>query len=139
VNSPFTLRLYGLTALALVGALVALAVTRHDDNQSAPNTPAAGDWYRALASVEALPKRAHTTVCGRTLGAKTLGVAHPVLPCNAKLYVEFDGRTVLTQVIDRGPYVAGREFALTHALGERLGLHGTQAIRWRFAAAPESG
>jgi len=141
VTNTAALRLFGLTALALVGALIALATTRHHGARSATGTlPAAtGDWYRALASVEPPATKTHTTVCGRTLGAKTLGVAHPVLPCNVKLYIAFDGRTVLTQVIDRGPYVAGREFALTRALAGQLGLHGTQPIRWRFAAAPESG
>ena len=109
MTNTAALRLFGLTALALVGALIALATTRHHGARSATGTlPAAtGDWYRALASVEPPATKTHTTVCGRTLGAKTLGVAHPVLPCNVKLYIDFDGKTVLTQVIDRGPYVAG--------------------------------
>jgi rare lipoprotein A (peptidoglycan hydrolase) len=129
------LRLFGLAALALVGAVIALATSRHHGTPAA-TAAQTGDWYRALASAAPLVTKTRTTVCGRALGAKTLGVAHPVLPCNVKLYIEFDGKTVLTQVIDRGPYVSGREFALTHALAEQVGLHGTQPIRWRFATAP---
>ena len=140
MRSPIALRLFGLTALAVVGALIALAATRHHAAHSATSsTVPAGNWYRALASAEPQATTTRHTVCGRALGPSTLGVAHPVLPCNVKLYIDFNGHTVLTQVIDRGPYVAGREFALTHALAEQLGLQGTQAIRWRFATASSSG
>ena len=40
---------------------------------------------------------------------------------------------MLTQVIDRGPNVPGRDFDITKALADRLGLHGTQTIQWRYA------
>lgn len=133
------LRLFALLALALVGTLVALVASRHHDNAAASQPVAGGDWYRALASAEPVVVHDRTTVCGRRLGPKTLGIAHPVLPCNAKLYVEYEGHTALAQVIDRGPSAAGREFALTHALAEQLGLHGTQAIRWRFATVTDQG
>ena len=64
---------------------------------------------------------------------ETEGVAHPVLPCGVRLYIRFHGREVLTQVVDRGPNVPGREFDITKALANRLDLHGTQTIQWRFA------
>ena len=54
------------------------------------------------------------------IGAKTVGVAHPVLPCGVKIYVEYKGKQVLTQVIDRGHTVPGREFDLTQALAKLL-------------------
>ena len=43
------------------------------------------------------------------------------------------GHEVLTDVVDRGPNVPGRDFDITKALADRLGLHGTQTIKWRFA------
>jgi len=67
------------------------------------------------------------------IGANTVGVAHPVLPCGVKLYVEYRGKQVLTQVIDRGHTVPGREFDLTLALANLLHVEGTQTIQWRFA------
>jgi rare lipoprotein A (peptidoglycan hydrolase) len=63
----------------------------------------------------------------------TMGVANPVLPCGVKIYLQYNGTQVLTQVIDRGPDVPGREFDVTRALAKRLGLVGTRTIRWRFA------
>ena len=64
------------------------------------------------------------------------GVAHPVLPCGAKVVLRYEDVQVLTQVIDRGTGVPGREFDLTAALARRIGLDGVQPIRWRFAAVP---
>jgi rare lipoprotein A (peptidoglycan hydrolase) len=60
-------------------------------------------------------------------------VAHPVLPCGVRLYIRFQGREVLTQVVDRGPNVPGRDLDITKALANRLDLHGTQTVQWRFA------
>jgi rare lipoprotein A len=59
-----------------------------------------------------------------------------VLPCGAKIYLAFDRRHVLAQVIDRGPFVPGRAFDLTAPLAAKLGLQGVQRIRWAFASAP---
>jgi len=56
-----------------------------------------------------------------------------VLPCGAKIYIEFDGREVLTQVIDRRPVAPRRKFELTPNLAEQLGVDGVQRIRWAFA------
>ena len=40
---------------------------------------------------------------------------------------------MLTQVVDRGRTVPGREFDLTQALAKLLHVQGTQTIQWRFA------
>ncbi|HEY3186945.1 MAG TPA: septal ring lytic transglycosylase RlpA family protein, partial [Solirubrobacteraceae bacterium] len=73
------------------------------------------------------------TACGQIIGPRTEGVAHPVLPCGVKLYLTYDGRRVLTRVIDRGPTVPGRQFEVTEALDRRLGLVGVQRIVWSYA------
>ena len=143
MDAPLGQRLLVLAGLALIGALVALAITNRGGS-TGPGTNAlpdaapapGGGWYHALAAPAPLPKKSRRTACGQKLDAQTLGLAHPTLPCNAKLYIEFGGKRVLTQVIDRGPYVAGREFQLTKALAEKVGLHDLQRIRWRFAVEP---
>ena len=138
MRPAFGQRLVGLAALALLAGVIALAATHHSRGRKQPlpaSAPApGGGWYRALASPLPVSAKPRHTVCGHKLTAKTLGVAHPVLPCNVKIYIEFGGKQVLTEVIDRGPYAAGREFAFTHALAEAVGLHGTQPIKWRYAA-----
>src|SRR3954452_17483388 len=67
--------------------------------------------------------------CGGTLTAGRLGVAHQSLPCGAKVTLRHGGRVVRVPVIDRGPYVGGREFDLTAATAQRLHFHGHGAIQ----------
>jgi len=56
-----------------------------------------------------------------------------VLPCSAKIFISYGGAEVLTEVIDTKLKQPGRQFELTEALAQRLGVEGTQQIRWRFA------
>jgi hypothetical protein len=138
VRVPFPQRAVALVGAALLAALLALAVAdRTGSSPSAEGLPEAvgapgGDWYGALAGVGrgALPRE---SACGYRLTAKTLGVAHPVLPCGAKVYVAFGGKRALTQVVDRGPAAPGRELDLTPALAKLLGLHGIRRVDWAFA------
>lgn len=58
--------------------------------------------------------------CGGTLQPGTLGVAHRTLPCGARVRLSYRGRAVTVPVVDRGPYVAGRDFDLTAATKARL-------------------
>ncbi|HEU4657170.1 MAG TPA: septal ring lytic transglycosylase RlpA family protein [Capillimicrobium sp.] len=60
--------------------------------------------------------------CGGRLYPGTVGVAHKWLPCGTRLTFRYHGRVVRARVIDRGPFVAGREFDLTAALKSRLGF-----------------
>jgi rare lipoprotein A len=60
--------------------------------------------------------------CGGRLYPGTRGVAHKSLPCGSKVTLRYRGRTVVTRVVDRGPFVAGREFDLTAATRNDLGF-----------------
>jgi hypothetical protein len=128
------LRAAALAAITLLGLAVALAVADHRDNKKDATTAAspAGQWYSAMAasSTRTKPKKG---ACGIVIGPKTLGVAHPVLPCGVKVYIEFDGKQVLTQVIDNGHTAPGHVFDVTPPVARLLGLQGNQMIRWRFA------
>ena len=66
--------------------------------------------------------------CGGRLTYSRLGVANKTLPCGTKVTLRHGRRTVRVRVIDRGPYVAGREFDLTQATARRLGFRGHGAI-----------
>ena len=120
-----------LAAVALVAVAIVFAIHRHSSTATLP--VAAGPWYTALAAPYTPSKERTKSACGVTIGTKTIGVSHELLPCGVKLYVEYKGKQVLTQVIDRGHTVPGREFDLTQALAKLLRLDGTQTIQWRFA------
>lgn len=67
--------------------------------------------------------------CGGTLTPGTIGVAHKTLPCGTKLTIRYGDEVVRNvEVIDRGPYVAGREFDLTEALRNKLGFGGVGTV-----------
>ena len=137
-------RLLGLAAVALLAGLVALAVIeRRSDEAGATAAPVGapapgGGWYSGLAASRGPAGDAERTTCGLILTDKSLGVTHPVLPCGARLLLRFGGQTVLTEVIDNRLKTAGRQFELSEQLAVLLGLDGTQAIAWRFAARPGS-
>jgi rare lipoprotein A (peptidoglycan hydrolase) len=139
VRGSFAERAAWLAAIALVAFVAALAITRRgeDENESLPAAVVVPGtktgYYTARAAPYGPTERRSRTACGRPLLETTEGVAHPVLPCGVRLYIRFHGREVLTQVVDQGPNVPGREFDITKALANRLDLHGTQTISWRFA------
>jgi rare lipoprotein A len=62
------------------------------------------------------------TACGQILTSGMLGVAHKTLPCGTKVRLRYRGRSVTVRVIDRGPYIAGREYDLTYATKQKLGF-----------------
>lgn len=71
--------------------------------------------------------------CGGVLGRHQLGVAHKTAPCGTLITFTYGGRTLTVPVIDRGPYVAGREWDLTGATAEALGFPGLGEIEWQAA------
>src|SRR5665213_1040126 len=73
---------------------------------------AAASWYGGGGEL----------ACGGALTSATLGVANKTLPCGTLVTLRYDGRSVRVAVIDRGPYVAGREFDLTEATKQALGF-----------------
>jgi hypothetical protein len=51
----------------------------------------------------------------------TWGVAHKSLPCGTMVTLTHGSRTVTVPVVDRGPYIAGREFDLSPRVKAELG------------------
>lgn len=80
---------------------------------------ALASWYSAYGGPLA---------CGGTLRYDQPGVAHRTLPCGTVVTIRYRGRTVTAPVIDRGPYVGGREFDLTGATARALRFGGVGTI-----------
>jgi len=66
--------------------------------------------------------------CGGSLTSSTLGVANKTLPCGTLVTLRYDGRSIRVPVVDRGPYVAGREFDLTEATKQAIGFGDTGEV-----------
>jgi hypothetical protein len=95
-----------------------------------PRTLGAG-FHTSIASVFSdfgLP-----IACSRgTLGVHQLGVAHKTLPCGTMVTFRYGGRAIRVAVIDRGPYIAGREWDLTGATAAALKFPGLGPIDWKI-------
>ena len=92
-----------------------------------------GDWRYGGASWYGPGLWGNSTACGQTLRPATLGVAHKKLPCGTTVKFVYHGRSVVTQVIDRGPYIQGRAWDLTKAASDALGFEGVGRVRYAIA------
>ena len=92
-----------------------------------------GAWRYGGASWYGPGLWGNKTACGQTLRPGTLGVAHKKLPCGTTVKFVYDGKSVVTQVIDRGPYVKGRAWDLTKAASDALGFEGVGRVRYAIA------
>ena len=80
--------------------------------------PVEVSWYGGEGSL----------ACGGWLTPTTLGVANRSLPCGTLVTLRYNGRSLRVPVVDRGPYVAGREFDLTQATKQALGFGDTGQV-----------
>ena len=68
------------------------------------------------------------TACGVRLRSATVGVAHRTLPCGTKVEMYYRGKTLTVPVIDRGPFVDGRDWDLTRAAARQLAVRATVRV-----------
>jgi rare lipoprotein A (peptidoglycan hydrolase) len=109
---------YHLNALDFSGVLI-------DPSQLPP-----GVWNVSIASVETA--FGHAVACGGILRINELGVANKTLPCGTQVIFRYAGRIIRVPVIDRGPYIPGREWDLSGAAAVALHFPGLGPVEWRL-------
>lgn len=74
------------------------------------------------------------TACGLTMTTTLVGVAHKTAPCGTLVAFRnaANGRVVTAPVVDRGPYVAGRQWDLTGGLCKMLSHCSTGSMYWKY-------
>ncbi len=93
-------------------------------------------FYCVLNRVkDCLPQRGGSawpngTACGVMYTRTLVGVANRTLPCGTLVAFSYRGRTVIAPVVDRGPYVTGRDWDLSGGLCSALQHCFTGPIRW---------
>ena len=93
-------------------------------------------FYCVLNHVkDCLPQRGGSawpngTACGVMYTRTLVGVANRTLPCGTLVAFSYGGRTVIAPVVDRGPYVTGRNWDLSGGLCQALRHCFTGPIRW---------
>lgn len=125
-----------LAAVGLLAAVIGLAIAsgRSGDSDGGGLPARVGSWYSARAAPMSRDLEGTTTACGVRLSANSLGIADPVLPCGAKLYIGYGDQDVLTQVIAVGPAPGGARFGMTPALAQTLGIEKIVTVRWGYPA-----
>jgi rare lipoprotein A (peptidoglycan hydrolase) len=73
------------------------------------------------------------TACGQTLRPGTIGVAHRSLPCGTTIKFTYHGHSLITRVIDRGPYTTGNSWDLTNGARLALGFNGAGQVHYAVA------
>ena len=76
------------------------------------------------------------TACGQALTTSLIGVANRTLPCGTRVIFRnpANGRVVTATVVDRGPYVSGRDWDLTGGTCLALDACRTGTLQWRLAS-----
>jgi len=140
MNPILAQREIALGGVALLSVLVSLAIGAPGGGSKESTLPQPvgnrSSWYRALAAPGGAVGR--RSACGIVVRKTTLGVAHPVLPCGAKIILRSGNKQVLTEVIDNTLVEPGRQLEVTEALARKLGIDGTVELQWRFATASGS-
>jgi rare lipoprotein A (peptidoglycan hydrolase) len=93
---------------------------------SAPMRSAGATWYGPGLY-------GNGTACGQTLHPGTIGVAHRTLPCGTTVKINYQGHSLVTKVIDRGPYTPGNDFDLTNGARLALDFEGVGHVRYAVA------
>ena len=89
-----------------------------------------GPYHVSVASV--YTDYGKPIACGGVLHVPQLGVANKTLPCGTEVTFIYGHRAIRVPVIDRGPYIAGRQWDLTGATAEALRFPGLGLIYWRI-------
>ena len=108
----------------------ALADLDFSEQLLSPGSLPPGGWRRSVASVYTL--YGGPLACGGRLRPEQLGVAHKTAPCGTLVTFRYRGRALRVPVIDRGPYIAGREWDFTGATATALRFPGLGTVEWRL-------
>ncbi len=90
-----------------------------------------GAWKSAVASHYS-KNFSGRGASGEQIGPYSMIVAHKTLPFGTLIEFQYNGKTAVGRVADRGPYVAGREFDLGPGLVRVLGFNGVHTVRYRI-------
>jgi peptidoglycan lytic transglycosylase len=106
----------------------ALSGAQAADTTTASTSHAVRVYKRARASWYGPGFYGKRTACGKRLNRATTGVANRTLACGTQIAIRYAGRSIVVQVIDRGPFSRGVQWDLTSATAKKLGMKVTSRI-----------
>lgn len=69
---------------------------------------------------------------GSIVTETSMGVAHKTLPLGTEIQIVYNGNVVNATVVDRGPFIAGRDIDLQPAPAAALGFDGVDTLQYRI-------
>jgi len=99
---------------------------------SSRSAAASGGWSTARVSWYGPGFYGRSTASGAILTEGMMNVAHRSLPFGTRIQFEYNGRTAIAVVNDRGPFVGGRTFDLGPGTATTLGFSGVGTVRYRI-------
>lgn len=99
---------------------------------AASSAPAGDGWKSAKVSWYGPGFIGNTMAGGGTLEWGSMVVAHRSLPFGTMIEFEYNGRTCVAVVQDRGPYAGGRTFDLGPGTAAALGFSGVGTVNYRI-------
>ena len=93
--------------------------------------PSVASWYGGTSMW------GEQTACGVTLTRQTIGLANKTLACGTNVALYYQGQTLIVPVIDHGPYVNGRDWDLTEATAQALGITGQGVVTLGAVSLPK--
>ena len=98
---------------------------------SGPQPTGSGAWQTAVASHYGINFTGRGA-SGYRIGPYSMMLAHKTLPFHTLIEFEYNGKTAVASVEDRGPFTPGREFDLGPGVIRVLGFNGVHPIRYRI-------
>ncbi len=90
------------------------------------------EWRTAVCSWYGPGFYGRTTASGLTLTEDSVIVAHRTLAFGTRIEFSYNGRTVVAEVQDRGPFASGRTFDLGPGVAKALGFSGVRSVSYRI-------
>ncbi len=121
-----------MTGHIAVRAIIADAASSSQGHPAgAPETSQTGElavYAPAVATYFGPGFYGSQTACGETMTPELIGVANRTLPCGTQVEVNYNGRSLVVPVVDRGPYANGADWDLTAATATVLGMTETETV-----------
>lgn len=111
---------------------VAVKKTEAPAKPKARTSSTSGSWKSVKASWYGPGLYGNHTASGMTLKRDSMVLAHRSLPFGTKVEIRYDGKTVIAEVQDRGPFISGRIFDLGPGVAKAVGFEGVHTIEYRI-------
>lgn len=127
LNRSRTIRNIILAASIVIGMILSAGSTSNASASNVSSTQVKASWYDCVQPGQC--SRSKRTANGERFDPNALTAAHRTLPFGTQVRVEYQGRSVIVRINDRGPFVRGRSLDLSRAAARKIGCGGVCTVK----------